>query len=409
LEQAGGKATGFSVSAIDANDNQIWRQAMLHPFVDADQNHVGGLVICDHQNSSHPPSSDPVACSVTPERLHQALAHIRTQTDRIYGLESLVGTSPFSNRLRRQVKTAIESAADLLIIGPGGSGKEHLARTIHAARHGKDGAEMLPFHCSIADQQLIQHNIKDVVASRTQSGFRPNVNQQDWLLLLDVDLLGEAAQNEILGFFQLPNFPLRTIATASTSLIELANQGSYSLELAYHLSIMTIELAPLVERLLDVPFLAQALLERDNFRRDKQMSGFSKSAMQQLIEFHWPENIDQLNRTIQAASRHATSALVTEADLPDDFRHALNALRIGENRETEIQLDDYLGQIEKELISRAIRQAKNNKTKAAKLLGISRPKLLRRLQHFELDSPDAESTDSGESDQLDSSAFMELD
>jgi DNA-binding NtrC family response regulator len=342
--------------------------------------------------------------------LHSALASIRTQTDRIYGMNSLVGTSPYAHRLRRQVKLAIETEADLLIVGPQGSGKEHLARTIHSCRNRNTSSELLPFHCSIADQPMIQHNIKEIVASRTPSGFHDDPQEQDWLLLLDVDRLGESAQNEILGFFQLPNFPLRTIATASESLIELAKAGRYSMELALHLSTMTLTLVSLSERLVDVPLLAQALLERENFRRDKQLSGFSKSAMQQLVEFHWPENLDQLNRTIQAAARKANAAQITEQDLPDDFIQAIKALRIGQFSETEIQLDQYLEKVEKELIARALRQARNNKSKAAKLLGISRPKLLRRLQHLELEtSQPSTPTDSNADEQLAPSDFKELD
>ena len=398
------------VSVNDANNQQHWRQATLHPFFDSDENHLGVVVICDLVDCSEPPPPNPVSCSIQPEHLHSALAQIRTITDRIQGLDSLVGTSPFSNRLRRQVQTAINSDSDLLIVGPRGSGKEHIARTIHSSRKRNNDSELLPIHCSIADQQLIQHNIKEIVASRPQPGLQSDANEQDWLLLLDVDLLGEAAQIEIMGFFQLPNFPLRTIATASKPLIQLAEQGQYSLDLAYHLSVLTIPLVPLADRQIDIPFLAQALLECNNFRRDQQLSGFTKSAMQYLVEYHWPENIDQLNRTIQAAAGNSESGKITDKDLPDEFHQALKALRVGEINETEIQLDRYLGQIEKELIRRALRQAKNNKTKAAKLLGISRPKLLRRIQHLELEAPGGESPGTSEDgEQLDASAFKELD
>jgi len=285
---------------------------------------------------------------------------------------------------------------DLLIHGPRGTGKEHLARTIHAARDHAEGAELLPVHCSIADQQLIQQNIKDFVAGQasSQSVSDPkatgNSSTQNCLLLLDVDRLGEAAQTELLGFMQLPDFPVGTIATASQCLIQLAEQGRYSQKLAFHLATMSIQLAPLCDRQADVPLLAQALLERDNFRRDRQLSGFSKNAIELLSEFNWPENIDQLNLTIQSAAEQTTNSQIDVEDLPDQFTGALSAMRIGTAAETSIKLDSYLAGIEKQLVDRALKQAKGNKTKAAKLLGISRPKLLRRVQFFELEptSPD---------------------
>ena len=81
-------------------------------------------------------------------------------------------------------------------------------------------------------------------------------------------------------------------------------------------------------------------------------------------------------------------------------------MRIGVATETEINLDKYLGEIEAELVARALKQAKGNKTKASKLLGVSRPKLLRRIQFFNLEtSLDTSEEISGE---LDSSAFEEL-
>ncbi len=378
----------LAVSTIDKNQNAVWRTASISRVLAQNQDDglTGVLVICG--DVVEPEKLDVIA-HADPTRLHDALTQIRTRTDRIYCLESLVGVSAYANRMRRQAETAIRSDVDLLIHGPRGTGKEHLARTIHTARDRSDNSarsDLLPVHCSIADQQLIQQNIKDFVTNRTAGGFSGNDQVQDWLLLLDVDRLGEAGQSELLGFIQLPDFPLRTIATSNQSLTKLAEQGSYSKELAFHLSTMTIQLPALSDRQRDIPLLAQALLERDNFQRDRQLSEFSKPALEMLAEFNWPENIDQLNQTILAAAANTSNSQIDQADLPDEFHGALSAMRIGTATETSIQLDSYLAGIEKQLVDRALKQAKGNKTKASKLLGISRPKLLRRVQYFELES-----------------------
>ncbi len=404
------ESTLFWAFTTDADENKSWRIASRTDLLDADQNYLGQLVVCSEESTASP-ESDPIACSTSPARLHAALAKVRTQTDCRYSLESLVGCSPFANRLRRQTESAIKSATDLFIYGQLGTGKEHLARTIHASRVNAKNSELLPVHCSIADQQLIHQNIKDIVSSRADSNpaaGTPSEPEQDWLLLLDVDRMGHAAQNELLGFLQLPDFPLRTIATATNSLIELAGQGEFSEQLAHHLSTMTIELVPVAQRMLDLPLLAQALLERDNFRRDVQLTGFDADSMRLLSEFNWPENIDQLNRTIQSAADRAQGRLITKPDLPEDFKNALAAMRIGTASETQIRLDEYLGEIEKQLVLRAIKQAKGNKTKAAKLLGISRPKLLRRIQFFDLDATPDFSEISEPTESLDVSDFQEL-
>jgi DNA-binding NtrC family response regulator len=399
-----GKDIAWVRSVVFATNDQgekTWRLASMTPLSDADQNSIGVLVVCESKTHHSPPvEQEKASKNEDRNQMHVALAEIRTSIDQAHSMESLVGSSPFANRIRRQVETAIAHNSDLLIHGPPGTGKEHLARTIHAARDKNNETELISIHCSIADQKLIQQNIKDIVSTRTPA------SNNDWLLLLDVDQLGEAAQNELLGFVQLPNFRLQIIATSSQNLIELANQKAYATELAYYMSPSTIELPTLAQRLEDIPFLAQALLERDNHRRERQLSGFSIDVMQQFAEYNWPENIDELNRTIQLAAQTCSSSQIETSDLPDEFRNAMSALRIGTRVETEINLEQFLGQVEKELIARAIKQAKDNKTKAAKLLGISRPKLLRRLQHFELDASEAKD---GNSDQLDPSVFEELD
>lgn len=387
-----------------------WRRATMSPMFDGNQELMSVLVVCGSSDLREPPPVDPIQASTDSRQLHLALAQIRAASDRRYSLESLVGTSPFANRLRRQFNAAIESKSDCLIFGPPGSGKEHAARTIHAVRQQDQAADLLTIHCSIADQPLIQQRIKELAGNQPGSKLPPTQQEPGRLLLLNVDQLGEAAQLELLGFFQLPNFALRCIATASVPLITLAEQGSFSVELAYHLSTMTIEMVSMARRQIDVPLIAQALLERDNFRRDRQLTGFSQEAMHLLTEYHWPENLDQLSRMIQIAIENSSTTIISEQDLPEELIHAIKALRIGTARETSIQLDSYLGQIESELIRRALVQAKGNKSRASKLLGISRAKLLRRIQFFDLGSSGTrQPAVEKETGQVDSSAFEELD
>ena len=171
---------------------------------------------------------------------------------------------------------------------------------------------------------------------------------------------------------------------------------------------MVINMVPLIERIEDIPLLSQALLERDNNHRKKQLSGFADETLQLFLEFNWPENIDQLNRTIQLAGLNADSTLIQPKDLPDEFQQSLKAMRIGTSKETKINLDEFLRGVEEELIARAMRESKGNKAKAASLLGISRPKLLRRLQNFAtpLQRPDQQASPT---DEIDSSAFEELE
>lgn len=346
-------------------------------------------------------------------QLHAILASITQQVHEGFSIDSLVGQSPFADRIRRQAIVAASSEADVLIHGPLGCGKEHLARAIFATKSKDDGAELAPIHCAIADPELIQQRIADaknsLSYSPTQQKSKTASGAPLVLLLLDVDRLSHDAQSELLGFLELPNFPLVCLATASARLVDLAAEGKFSKRLAHRLSSMTIEMVPLAERVEDIPLLAQSILEKGNPQRRVQIGRFSQAATELLMEFNWPENMNQLTRTIESAAKNCQGRVITEQDFPVEFAHALQAMRIGRPVEVSIDLDEYLASIERELIQRAIEQAKGNKTQAAKQLKISRPKLLRRLAHLGLDQYLTTTTDKGDdSDLLDSSAFEEL-
>lgn len=396
----------FTASAITANGNTSWKSAWTFQLLDADEKLLGLLVLCDPLTLESPPEPKPESANLLPETLHTQLAEIHAISNHTHSLESLAGSSSFSVQCLKRVTAAIQCDADLLITGPPGSGKEHFARVIHSARKPERNIDLLPIHCAIADQKLIQQRIKEITNEISSSGKISHA--PIWLLLLDIDHLAPAAQSELLGFLELPEFPLRTIGTSTLSQDELITSSQFSTELANHLGVMVINMVPLIERIEDIPLLSQALLERDNNHRKKQLSGFAEETLQLFLEFNWPENIDQLNRTIQLAGLNADSTLIQPKDLPDEFQQSLKAMRIGTSKETKINLDEFLRGVEEELIARAMRESKGNKAKAASLLGISRPKLLRRLQNFDtpLQRPDQQASPT---DEIDSSAFEELE
>jgi DNA-binding NtrC family response regulator len=240
----------------------------------------------------------------------------------------------------------------------------------------------MPLSCSLLDAELLQTTVlaflrrcQDISPERPAS-----------LLLLDVDQLAPDAQAELLAFFRVPTFGLRTIVTAQRSLMALAKEETFLRDLALALSILVIELPSLAERRQDIPFLAQQLLEEHNERGGKQFTGFAPSALDRLASMPWPDNITELTAVVQQAMESAAGPLISETDLPPRVQAVHSAAAHPARERETIILDEFLGDIEGELIRRALQQARGNKAQAARLLGIHRARLLRRMAQLGLDS-----------------------
>jgi DNA-binding NtrC family response regulator len=177
----------------------------------------------------------------------------------------------------------------------------------------------------------------------------------------------------------------RLVATAAEPLKELSRRGKFRGDLAALLSTITIELPPLVERRDDLPLLAQLFLEDCNAAGPRQIGGFSAAALERLDAYSWPENLDELAKVVAEAHGRAAGLEIGVGDLPERLHVAAQAAAHPRRTEETIVLDEYLGRVERELIRRALGRAKGNKAKAARLLGVTRPRLYRRMVQLGLE------------------------
>lgn len=389
---------------VDIDGIANWRHASMIALQDEQSKHYGVIVLCEeeHANDGGPDDSDN-------DSLHVLLRQLQIQSREQFSIENLVGISDFSSRLRRQVRAAIDSSGNILIEGPEGSGKEFLARSMSSPNRALPDAPhrlVFPIHGNIVDAEQVQSDLKMALQDQQHSGAP---NEPGWLLVLNADQMSTEAQLELLGFLKLPDFRFQVISTANEPLIALSQSGSYSSELANMLCDISICLLPLKERKQDIPLLAQSIVERENPNRSQQVSGCSEELESLLMEFDWTGNLNQLASFLHAALANVASTQINVDDMPPEFDLAIKAQRTGSSQPEEINLTRYLEDIEAQLIRRALHQSKGNKTQAAKLLGISRAKLLRRIQHLLLEAPVFSEIDSGDIDSGDIAFEQELD
>lgn len=308
---------------------------------------------------------------------HVALEHQRQQLVRRYRLDLLVGTSLAAKQLRAIVEVAIESRGHTLIVGPTGSGRQHLARTIHHAPPASATGLLLPLTCPLLGLDVMGSSLQAVAqaarAAATNGAPHPT------LLLLDADQLAADAQAALLASLRENDPRYRVLATARAPLLTLSERGEFDRELAALLSTIVIPLPPLSARGDDLPLLLQAALEQTNRGSSRQVEGFSSEALDRLVMYAWPGNLDELYEVVRAAHAAAAGPMIMLTELPPRLEWASQAAARPRKPDERIVLPEFLAEIERELITRALRRTKGNKAKAARLLGLTRPRLYRRM------------------------------
>lgn len=359
---------------------------------------VGGVVVL-------------VAAVESPDREDESLAdgeafesaehtHARLREARLgfwapFQIDCLVGNSPEINRVRELARWTSESGCRVLIRGRVGSGREFLARAIH--RGFRPLAEpLIAWDGALLDGDLIGRAI-DTVARLARAALETTakVHREPFensdaaarptVLLKDADQLSPDAQIVLWEAIQSGRFAARTLATSEQSLTMSSRDGRFRRDLAAWLSTCEIDLPPLSSRPQDIVLMAQSELERWNAQgRPRQLSGFAPDACQLLSGYAWPGEWRELRRLVIQSCELAAGPLVATNDLPSVLRHAADSARRPRKTPERVPLDAFLREIERELISRALRETRNNKAKAARLLEISRPRLLRSMKELGL-------------------------
>lgn len=330
----------------------------------------------------------------TADELHRTIRRFRRAQAGNYAIESLLGDSTAMQKVRAQVAAAAASGANVLIDGKPGSGRGHVARAIHYRAAGEAAVKLVPVDCEHANDDALRRALEALRSPTDDPRHRP------MLLLENLDRLDPARQSQLLSVVQQKSFRARLVATcsrhapsaeavASQGLQQSANQkpadGSRSEPatsepaLLNLISTITINMPRLVERLADLPILAQNFLEVCNRGSDKQVGSLREDALDQLALYAWPGELDEMREVIAAAHAACSSHEITPADLPAVIHHASQAASRIRKRPERIVLDELLAQIEREAIVRALALADGNKTEAADLLGMTRPRLYRRL------------------------------
>jgi DNA-binding NtrC family response regulator len=309
------------------------------------------------------------------------------------GFGSIIGRSPEMDKLYRIIAKAAQSSHPVLILGESGTGKEMVARSIHFSGAFRD-KPFIPVDCGSLVPTLIESELFGYV----KGAFTGAVHSKDGLLAiaeggtvfldevgelpvdLQAKLLRAIQEKEIrpVGSTKRVSINVRILAATNRDLEQAVAQGTFRRDLYFRLNVLSLRIPPLRERRQDIPLLADHFLERLN-RGVDQPRTLSDEAMKLMLAYDWPGNVRELENCLERACAFTTGPKITVADLPSAISNAQSSMPLSEDGAAKIIP---MAELEKQTILKTIEQLKGDKLLAARLLGIGKTTLYRKLKEY---------------------------
>ena len=302
----------------------------------------------------------------------------------------LLGKSKAMQQVYQQIRDLSQVDSTVLIEGETGTGKELAARAIHASSHRKD-KPFIAVNCaglteSLLSSQLFGHRRGAFTgAIDDQQGFLEAANRGT-LLLDEIGDIPIAVQNQLLRVLQEREIvrigesrprkiDVRVLAATHRNLSDEAAKGNFRSDLFYRIRVARITLPPLRERREDIPLLTASFLAQLSAASGKRVTEVSDDALRLLTGYPWPGNVRELRSAIEFAVIRCRGAVIQADDLPPEIFEPTNlasALSTDSLNDDKVRLLDALG------------RSRGNRARAARLLGISRATLYRRLSDLKI-------------------------
>jgi len=326
------------------------------------------------------------------KQLFQALA--RTQ---------IVGKSERMLDVYRTIGTVAAGESTVLITGESGTGKELVARAIHEASLRKEGP-FLSINCSAFPETLLESELFGYMkgaftgagsnrkglfeVARGGSVFLDEIGEMT--PAMQVKLLRVLQERKLRPLGSSAEVPIdvRVIAATNRDPQTAIQQGEFREDLFYRIAVITIHLPPLRERVEDIDLLAYHFLRHYAEKTGKRIFGIARDALRCLNSYRWPGNVRELENTIERAVALETTDQIRLERLPDAVvlnEAPLTAGHIIELPHGTFDLQGFMSEVERNLISQALKRNGGNQTLAAQQLGLTKPSLRHRIHALCID------------------------
>lgn len=310
------------------------------------------------------------------------------------GFGNIVGRSPEMEKLYRIIAKAAYSTHPVLILGESGTGKELVARSIHFSGPFRD-KPFIPVDCGSLVPTLIESELFGYVkgaftgANHAKEGllaiaeggtvFLDEVGELP--VDLQAKLLRAIQEKEIRPVGSTKQVPInvRILAATNRDLEQAVAQGTFRRDLYFRLNVLSLRIPSLRERRQDVPMLAAHFLER-LARSSGQERTLSDDSLKAMLAYDWPGNVRELENCLERACAFTTGPMVHPSDLPTAISNVQTQAATGDGIDTHKIVPMF--ELEKQTILNTIAQLNGDKLKAARLLGIGKTTLYRKLKEY---------------------------
>ncbi len=314
----------------------------------------------------------------------------------------LVGTSAPMLDIYKLIGTIAVTDSTVIITGESGTGKELVARAIHKAGPRRDHP-FVSINCSAFPETLLESELFGYV----KGAFTGAINNKRGLFetaaggTLFLDEVGEmspAMQVKLLralqdkkirrvGGTEESHFDARVIAATNREIEKEIEEGRFREDLYYRLAVIPISIPALRERRADILPLVRHFIQKYNRKLDRAIKGITEEALQCLENYRWPGNVRELENVIERASTLETSEFIQKKQLPDHIQHGTSPrqpLVPYFSVDEGLDLENYLKDVEKQVIEHALSLAGGNQTRAAEILKLTYRSLRHRIESLGL-------------------------
>jgi two-component system response regulator PilR (NtrC family) len=328
--------------------------------------------------------------------LRQENLALKEELGKRYSFEGLVGKSRPMQDVIALIRKVAPTPAKILITGESGTGKELVARAIHYQSERRD-QPFVPINCGAIPENLLESEL----FGHEKGAFTGAIRQKPGLFetaaggtlfldeigelpqLMQVKLLRVLQENEFrrVGGNAAVQADVRVIAATNRHLEEAVANGSFREDLYYRFNVIRIDLPALRQRREDIPLLIDWFWEHFTGQKGVEVA---EDAMRRLIDYHWPGNVRELGNAVERATILGHAGKITLDCLPPNLlAGAPGTLSpLTEIPATGMDLDAYLGEIEKEILLKALARTNGVRKNAAELLGITFRSIRYRLAKF---------------------------